>query len=177
MDGHAADVLADQLALARVHADADLDAELARLRGDRERAPQRARGWAFEGREKAVARGLDRASPEAKELFADGVVVAREEIAPAAITELRGTRRGVDDVREHDRQQRPREAAAAAGPGEELLDLLEDRVHVAHERKRVAAVELDVAGSGYVLGQIARVAQVPDELFAAVHDQRRHADA
>ena len=103
--------------------------------------------------------------------------MAREEIAPAAITELCGTRGGVDDVREHDRQQRPREAAAAAGPGEELLDLLEDRVHVAHERKRVVALELHVAGSGYVLGQIARVAQVPDELSAPVHDQRRHADA
>src|SRR5207302_828841 len=153
MDGHAADVLADQLALARVHADADLHAELTRLRGDRERAPQRARGRAFEGREEAVAHGLDLATPEAEELLADGVVVAREEIAPAAIAELCGTRGGVDNVREHDRQQRPREVATAAGPGEELLDLLEDRVHVAHERKRVAALELDVAGAGYVLGQ------------------------
>src|SRR5438445_3949094 len=177
MDGHAADVLADQLALAGVHADADLDAELPRLGGDRERAPQRARGRAFEGREKAVAYGLDLATPEAQQLLADGVVVTREEIAPAAITDLCGTRGGVDDVREHDRQQRPREAAAAAGPGEELLDLLEDRVHVAHERKRVVALELDVAGPGYVLGQVARVASVPDELSAPVHDQRRHTDA
>src|SRR5438067_1047742 len=166
MDGHATDVLADQLALARVHADADLDAELTCLRGDRERAPQRARGRALEGREKAVAHGLHSATPEADELLADGVVVAREQVAPAAITELCGARGGVDDVREHDREQRSREAATAAGPGEELLDLLEDRVHVAHERKRVVALELHVAGSGYLLGQIARVAQVPDELSA-----------
>src|SRR5205823_12349965 len=44
--GHAADVLADQLALARVHPDAHVYAQLARGFGDCERAATRARGSA-----------------------------------------------------------------------------------------------------------------------------------
>ena len=63
---HAADVIADQLALAGVDADADLDAELAGGGGDRQRAAQRARGRPVEGREEAVADRLDLAAAEAR---------------------------------------------------------------------------------------------------------------
>ena len=111
-----------------------------------------------------------------RELLAHLLVVAREQVAPATVAELGGARGGVDDVGEHHRQQRPRELAAGAASGEELLDLFDDRVAVADEGKRVGAVELDVAGAGDVLGEVARVADVPSEVLGAVHDERRNAD-
>ncbi len=104
------------------------------------------------------------------------LVVAREQVAPAAVAELRGARRRVDDVGEHHREQRPRQLAAAAPAGEELLDLFDDRVAVADERERVGPLQLDVARAGNVLREVARVAHVPHELAGPVHDQRRHAD-
>src|SRR5437870_6380343 len=64
--GHAPHVLADQLALAGVHADAHLDPQLARGGRDRERAAQGARGRPVERRQKAVADRLDLVPAEAR---------------------------------------------------------------------------------------------------------------
>jgi hypothetical protein len=174
--GHAADVVADELALARVDANAHLDAQIARRPGDRQRAAQRARRGAVERREEAVADGLDLAPFKARELLAHLLVVAREQVAPAPVAERRRVRRRVDDVGEHHRQQRARELAAGAPAREELLDLFEDRVAVADEGKRIDALQLDIARAGDVLGEIARVADIPHQLLGAVHDERRHAD-
>src|SRR5271156_3048917 len=107
MDRHAADVIADQLTLAGVHADADLDPEFARRAGYRQRTSQRARRWAVEGRQEAIADSLDLAPGEARELLAHALVVARQQVAPAAVAELGGSCRRIHDVGEHDRQQRP----------------------------------------------------------------------
>ena len=57
--GHARHVVADQLALARVHADAELDAERARGTVDREGASQSSGRWACKRRQEAVAHRLD----------------------------------------------------------------------------------------------------------------------
>ncbi len=161
MHGHAADVLADQLALARVRSDANLDSELVGGAGDRQRTAQRARGGTVEGGQKAVAHRLDRAPAVAVELGAHALIVLGEQIAPGAVAEPGRARGRIDDVGEHDRQQRPGRLDAAAVAGEELLDLLENRVAVAEEGKRIDPVELDVAGAGDVLGEIARVATRP----------------
>ena len=61
-------------------------------------------------------------------------------------------------------------------PGEELGDLLDDRLAVAEERERVGPGELDVARAGDVLGQVAGVAHVPHQLLGSVHHQRGHRD-
>src|SRR5207302_1917977 len=102
VDRHAADVLADQLALARVHPHAYVDAELAGRLSDRQRAAQRPRGRAVEGGEKAVAEGLHLTAAKAGELLAHLLVVPREQIAPAAVADDGGARGGIDDVGEHD---------------------------------------------------------------------------
>ena len=176
MDGHAGDVVADHLALARVHAHAHLHAQLARLARHRQRAAQRARRRPVERSEEAVADRLHRAAAEACELLAHSVVVACEQVAPAPVAEVRCARCRIHDVREHHRQQRARQPPPAASACQELLDLLEDRVAVAEERERVPPLELDVARARDVLREVARVAQVPHELASAVHHERRHRD-
>src|SRR5271166_7084241 len=98
VDGHAAEVLADQLTLARVHSHADLHSELARLACDRQCAAQRARRRAIEGSQEPVAHRLDLTPAEAGQLLSHLLVVSGEQIAPAAITDGGGARRGIDDV-------------------------------------------------------------------------------
>src|SRR6185436_8716615 len=69
VDREAADVLADRLALARVEAGAQLDAELPHRVAQLHRAADRARG-AVERREDAVAERLHGAAAEARQLRA-----------------------------------------------------------------------------------------------------------
>jgi hypothetical protein len=85
--GHAADVIVDQLALAGVDADTDLDAQIAGGGVDRQRAAQGARGRPVEGRQEAIANRLDGAPTEARELLADRLVVLGEQIAPATVAQ------------------------------------------------------------------------------------------
>src|SRR6266566_8866460 len=113
-------VVADQLALARVHADAHLEPQLAPGRGDRERAAQGARGRPVERRQKTVTDGLHLAPAKALELLAHVLVVARQQIAPVAVADVRDARGGPDDVGEQHRAQRARDLDTARA-GEELL--------------------------------------------------------
>src|SRR5215207_10135765 len=90
VDGHSADVLADHLALAGVHADSNSDTEIRRRGHDRAGATQRRRRGSGERGEKTVAGGLDLAPTEAGKLLAHRLVVFSKQIAPRPIPQLRG---------------------------------------------------------------------------------------
>src|SRR5947207_2428481 len=93
-------------------------------RGRGRRHP-RARGRPVERRQKTVTDGLHLAPAKALELLAHVLVVARQQIAPVAVADVRDARGGPDDVGEQHRAQRARDLNTARA-GEELLDLLED---------------------------------------------------
>ena len=57
-------------------------------------------------------------------------VMALQQVAPAAIPELRRRRGRPDDVGEEDRRERPFGLAGAPAAGEELLHLVEQRVPI-----------------------------------------------
>ena len=73
---------------------------------DRLRAPDRASG-AVEGGEEAVARRIDLASVEARELATNGGVVLLHEIAPATVSDLRRALRRSDEIGEENRREHP----------------------------------------------------------------------
>ena len=100
VDGHAADVVADELALAGVEAGPHFDAERP-APGRRSRAHSGSRARAVERGEEAVAHGLHLAAPVALELRANQLVVAGHELAPARIAKGRRALGGADDVGEH----------------------------------------------------------------------------
>jgi IS30 family transposase len=90
VDGDAADIVAAELDLARVHAAAHIDSELPRGVADCACAFDRP-GGTVEGGEEAVAGGFDLAAAETRELAPYRRVVSIEEVAPAAIAELART--------------------------------------------------------------------------------------
>ena len=90
--GHAADVVADELALAGVQPGAHLEAERPHpVRGSRGRTRIAARR-PVEGGEEAVPQGLDLPAAEAIELAADQLVVAPEQLPPAPVAGVGGAR-------------------------------------------------------------------------------------
>src|SRR6185503_14816683 len=87
--GHAADVVAHELALAGVEAGSHFDAQHPHLVGDRARTADPACGSVERG-EEAVTHGLHLATPVALELRSDQLVVAGHELTPARIAKGRG---------------------------------------------------------------------------------------
>ena len=79
------------------------------------------------------------------ELVADDAVVVVEQIVPAEVAELGGACGRADDVGEHDCGEHTFGVEAAAGAGDELLDLVEHRRGVADPVQGVRARQLDVA--------------------------------
>src|SRR5262249_46173107 len=122
----AAEVVAPDLALPRVHAGADLEAERGGAVDDRRRAVERARGC-VEARQEAVPRGLRLAAAKALELATHEGVVRIEEITPRALTELGGPPGRSHDVREEEGGEDAVDVVAAADAGHELLDLVDHR--------------------------------------------------
>src|SRR3954464_12420432 len=93
VDGHAADVVADDLALAGVQADPDLQPHRPNGLDDGLRTAHRLRRRAVEGDEEGVADGLDLAPAEAVDLAAHGGLVSAEQVAPARVAPARPPRR------------------------------------------------------------------------------------
>src|SRR5439155_12347902 len=104
VNGQAAEVIADELALPGVEPSPQLDSQLAGLPTDRARTSDRARG-AVEAHEEAITRLLYLAAPEARELCADQRVVALAQLSPRAVAKLGGTPGGIDDVSEKHRRK------------------------------------------------------------------------
>src|SRR5829696_8509571 len=171
VDRHAADVVADQLALPDMQADADLDPEVVSRGDDRLCAAQGGGGRPGEGRQEAVAGRLHLAAAEARELPANELVVPGEQVTPAPVPQLRGARSRVDDIGEHHGEQGSGGFPTPAHAGQALLDLADDRLDFAEEVERVPTRDLDVAGPRDAIGQIAGVPHVPDQLFVTVHDE------
>ena len=75
--------------------------------------------------------------------------MATDEVPPRGIAVLGGQAGGADDVGKEDRGQLAVDDGPRAGPRQELLDLVEERLEVARvERQRVEARELHVRASG-----------------------------
>ena len=176
VDGHARDVsgavVAPQLDLADVHARADVDAERARSLADRLGALHGSRG-PVEGGEDAVARALDQAAAVAVHLALRQIVVLIEESLPTPVAQLRQLPGRVDDVGEEDCGEHPVVRARRARAGEELLDLVGDRVGVLRVIEVVGALELHHPRSRNALGHVARVHDRDHPLVGSVQDQRR----
>ena len=89
VDGHARDVVVrSELDLTGVEAHPDLETERPHGVAHRAAAFNRSSG-SVEGRDEAVARGVDLATAETFELSADGPVMSVEEIAPLPVAQLR----------------------------------------------------------------------------------------
>jgi hypothetical protein len=59
--------------------------------------------------EEAVAGGVDLVAPEARQLATHSLVVLEEQVAPRLVAELRGARRGADEIgKEHRSEHRVR---------------------------------------------------------------------
>src|SRR5262249_50623712 len=85
-----------ELHLASVKAGPQADAERLRRLVQRERAVNRAAG-ALEGRERAVAGGLDETAPVQRDLLADQRVVAVQDLTPSGVAQLCSPLRRADD--------------------------------------------------------------------------------
>src|SRR5262249_9813903 len=147
VDGEPGDLVARELDLAGVEPGANVKTERVDAVAHRARAADRA-GGAVERGENPVARGVDLAAPEAAELAPEDRVVPLEEIPPAAIAQGRGLLGGADDVGEEDRGEDAVRLGAVPHPGQELLDLVEDRVGVLTPGHVVVSREFHELGSG-----------------------------
>src|SRR5207253_2135399 len=122
-------------------------------------------------REEAVAHRLDRATAMTLELATHQRVVALDQLPPAAVAKARGGFRGTDDVGEHHRRQHAIDRRNVALAGEELLDLVDNRVGVARDEEVILAVELNEARSADAFRDVASQAERHDSVAAAVQDQ------
>ena len=128
--GDPSDLAADRLDLARVHPAAYLEPEVSNRFADRLCAPDAARG-AVERGEEPVAGRVDLGPAEPAEERSNGAVMTFDEIAPAAVAELRGLRRRPDDVGEHHGREHAVEVGLlVADLRHEPLDLVEQLVLV-----------------------------------------------
>src|SRR5262249_40359293 len=142
MDGNAPELVADDVAFARVQTDPEVHTDLPYGPEHRSRACD-GRGRGVEGCEKAVARGIDLAPSVSAQLSAYPGVVHLEEIRPCTVAERAGSLRRADDVGEHDRGDDTARLGPAPAAGDELLHLVDDRVGVARPQEEVVSRQLD----------------------------------
>ncbi len=102
--------------------------------------------------------------------------MAVQQIAPLAVAELDRPLGRADDVREEDRREHAIDAGSPADAGQELLDLVEDRVLVSDERKVVDPGKLDEPRAMDPLREVASALDGKRSVAGAVHDQGRDAD-
>src|SRR5262245_29592862 len=152
MHRDASDLSVHDLALTGVKAGAQLEPEFADARADRARAPNRARR-AVEPGEEAVAGDVELRAPETDELAPDHGMVARQELAPGTVAELRRLRRGANDVGE----ENGREHALRLGllPAAGLPDLREKPFELVPDQ-RSADAEREVSYAGQLHESAAR---------------------
>ena len=115
VDGDAADLLAGRLHLARVQAGADPQPEPVDGRHGGGRAAHPV-GRGLEGREEAVARGVDLPAAVPLQLAPDGLVVPAHQGAPPTVAQLGRHVRGPHDVGEQHRPQLPGRPGAGRHP-------------------------------------------------------------
>src|ERR1700716_2628595 len=154
----------------RVDPGTDLQTQAAHLAYDRASTADAA-GRPVEGRQEAVAGGINLTTAEPGELLTDDGVVAVEQIPPPPVAQRDCPLRGANDVSEHDRGQDPIRLLAAAGTGEELLDLLEEGLGVADPREMVGAGQLHVLCPLNAFGDVSSGRHANDAIALTVHDE------
>ena len=154
MDGDAADVVAQQLALAGVQPHPDLQTQLPQPGPDGVGRPD-GPGRPVEGGQEPVPGGLDLPAPVPGQLPADRLLVLHQQVVPAAVPQAGRPAGRVDDVGEQHRCQHPVGVDGRPGPGQELLGQLDDGVLVAEEREVGVAGQLHEPGAGDALGHVA----------------------
>src|SRR5262245_17802008 len=160
-----------QLALARVHARAQLQPERFNAGEARLSTPDRA-GRPVEGREEAVTCRVALDSAVAGELPPNESVVLLEQVAPGAVTELARPLGRADDVREQDRREQRGRHDRWAIAGDEGLDLVDDLGREEDPEVVLARDAHDPSRRDHV-GDLERLGL--DEI-AAIDDQGRHAN-
>ena len=159
------------LDLSRVHPSPDLHPDRRHIADHGEGAPDGGHR-PIEGREEPVPRRRHLPPAEPLELGAHQSVMLIEHVAPRAIPHLRGHRRRVDDVGEQQGREHAIGIGAGARPGQELLDLVEQRVDALREREMVGSRQLDeprpLDRRGRLAGMLDRDSQFPVRLITSV---------
>ena len=108
-------------------------------------------------------------------------MVALEQLSPGAVAERGSSLGRADDVGEEDGREdafrfRLIPSAALPDPGQEPLDLFDDRLAVSDPGKVIFARKLDVDGAGDLVCRKPRIPDVAVTVADAVNDQRRYVD-
>src|SRR5215475_7361157 len=124
-------LVAHQLTLARVGARPHAEAQSTGALDDCSRAADCA-GRTVEGSKDAITRSVDLATAEPGELKAHGGAVAFQQVSPSAVAEFLRPLSGSNNIREKHSGEHPVWLRRWAGTRDELLDLREHRLGIAH---------------------------------------------
>jgi hypothetical protein len=163
MDGEAAYVGASPLDLAAVQSATDFHAHAAEPIAKSKSTPDRS-GGSVERGDQPISRCLHERPTVSSKLPLGQRIVRVEDVPPTMIAKLRGPLRRADDVGEQDRRQHAVRVNGCSRPREELLDLVDDGIHVAKLQAKVRAWEFDEPGPFDVLGQVPSVSIVKNSV-------------
>ena len=153
-DREPGDVVASEFDLAGMKPGPDVQSQRFGSDDDLRRAANGVRAT-VEGGEEPVAHRLDLATAVALEGGPDEGVVVVGQLAPRPRPQPGSLRSRVDNVGEQDRCQCHVAFGSLVAAGEELLDLVDERVAVTREEEVIIAGECDELGAVDVLGQVA----------------------
>ena len=170
--GDAADIVTTPLDLTGMQTGPNLDAEVAGPVADHQRTAY-GPGRPVEEGQDPVTRVLHQLAFEVPDLSAHQGAVIGQDLGPPAVTHPDRCAGGIDDVGEEDGGQDPLGGGSVTVSGDELLDLVDQRIHIPHKGDNVIAGELDEAGSGDMVGDVATVLDGRGQGVAPVQDQCR----
>jgi hypothetical protein len=131
---------------------------------------------AVEGGQEAIANCFDLSPSVLMECSADYSVVLVKEISPASGAEPGRLLSGRDDVGEQDGRQDHFSLCRLVAAGEEIFDLVDEAVGVAHEEKMIITRQHHQLGVGNVLSKVTPRIRSNVVIPLAVDHERRHLD-
>jgi hypothetical protein len=131
---------------------------------------------AVEGCEESVSGVVNLPATESFQLPSDRLVVGVKKISPSPVAQLCRSLRRPHNVSEQDRGQNPISSCGVAGASQELLDLSQIRVAIAHEDEVVLASEFHQPGSSDALGEVFGMRLADPPVTTAKEDQRWRLD-
>ena len=173
VDRYPAWLAADDVALARVKTDADLDPRVRRSFAHSSRATDRG-GWRRERREEPITSRIDLLASEAAELRAYEGIVLLEQIGPRAVAKVTGKLGRSDDVGEHHGRHGLHRLKPTPLTGQELLDFIGESRHVARPEREVLTGQLNPARSRDPFGEVLTVGDVIHPVTHPMHHKRRN---
>ena len=138
MDGDPFDPIGDHLDLTGMDPGPDLHPHVVDRLAGGDGAPNSS-GRTVERCEEPVARSIDLVTVEAGQLVADDRAMGLEEVSPPAVSRFHDTLGRADDVREQDRREDPIGSRGRPDAGEELFELVQDRILILEEGELVCA--------------------------------------